>query len=241
MRAAGPADCVLNGARTQSKIEAFRDESNESAPARTFRAGQNAVDGDREGLWTMRFATAVGPEIERPRDAPNAPADRQALTLVKSYQGMVAWPTVALAFGILCAFILVIVLATMGIIPLCLGLILNTLILYADQTPLHEACHGNIAGKDSRYLFINHTVGYVCGTLLLHEYKAFRYMHLAHHRDTNNEEIDPDHWVAVEGPFKVLWRCLTIVFWYHQYFWRHIAFHAHIPGMRPLTIHIACM
>ena len=64
-------------------------------------------------------------------------------------------------------------------------------------------------------------------------------MHLAHHRDTNNEELDPDHWVAVQGPFKVLWRSLTIVYWYQQYFWKHIAFHAHIPGMRPLTIHIA--
>ena len=66
-------------------------------------------------------------------------------------------------------------------------------------------------------------------------------MHLAHHRDTNNPEIDPDHWVAVENPFLVFWRCLTIVFWYHRYFWRHIAFHAHIPGMRPLTIHIVIM
>ena len=37
-------------------------------------------------------------------------------------------------------------------------------------------------------------------------------------------------------------RCsITIAFWYNQYFWKHIAFHAHIPGMRPLTIHIAVM
>ena len=181
------------------------------------------------------------PKSSKPRDAPNAPADRQALTLVKPYQGMVAWPTVLLALGIVAAFALVTTLATMRIIPLWLGLILNTLILYADQTPLHEACHGNIAGKDSRYLWINHLVGYVCGAMLLHEYKAFRYMHLAHHRDTNNPEIDPDHWVAVENPFLVLWRCLTIVFWYQRYFWRHIAFHAHIPGMRPLTLHIVAM
>ena len=47
--------------------------------------------------------------------------------------------------------------------------------------------------------------------------------------------LDPDHWVVVQGPFKVLWRSLTIVYWYQQYFWKHIAFHAHIPGMRPLT------
>ncbi|MGI8724933.1 MAG: fatty acid desaturase [Methyloceanibacter sp.] len=35
-----------------------------------------------------------------------------------------------------------------------------------------------------------------------------------------------------------MWRCLTIVFWYHAYFWRNIAFKPHIPGMRPLAIHI---
>ena len=42
----------------------------------------------------MSFVTAIGPEIENARDAPNAPADQRALTLVKPYQGMVAWPTV---------------------------------------------------------------------------------------------------------------------------------------------------
>jgi beta-carotene hydroxylase len=178
---------------------------------------------------------------ESSRDQPNAPADRQALQRIRPHQGMVAWPTVYLALGIVVAFTLVCTLGTMGIIPLWLGLILNTLILYADQTPLHEACHGNIAGRDSRWLWLNHLIGFACGTILLHEYKSFRYMHLAHHRDTNNPELDPDHWVAVKNPFLVAFRCLTIVFWYHQYFWKHIAFHAHIPGMRPLTIHIMIM
>ena len=182
--------------------------------------------------------TAEPAITETSRDQPSAPADRQALTLIKPYQGMVAWPTVVLAIGIAGAFALVCTLGTLGIIPLWLGLILNTFILYADQTPLHEACHGNIAGRDSKWLWMNHLVGYVAGTILLHEYKAFRYMHLAHHRDTNDPDLDPDHWVAVKNPFLVLWRCLTIVFWYHDYFWKHIAFHAHIPGMRPLTIHI---
>src|SRR5262245_23968591 len=106
----------------------------------------------------MNFVAAVGPEIDKPRDSPNLPADRQALGLVRPYQGMVAWPTVLLAFGIVTAFALVTTLATMHIIPLWLGLILNSLILYADQTPLHEACHGNIAGRDSNYLCLNHLV-----------------------------------------------------------------------------------
>jgi beta-carotene hydroxylase len=187
----------------------------------------------------MTTDASVATVIEPPRDLPNAPADRQALGLVRPYLGRVAWPTVLVAIGIVAAFALVTTLATMRIIPLWLGLILNSFILYLDQTPLHEACHGNIAGKDSNFLWLNNLVGYVCGAILLHEYKAFRFMHLTHHRDTNNPELDPDHWVAVQGPLKVLFRSLTIVWWYHQYFWKHIAFHAHIPGRRPLTIHIA--
>ena len=189
----------------------------------------------------MSIATETATVTEAPRDLPNVPADRQALGLVKPYFGMVAWPTVFVAMAIVAAFATVTTLGTMHIIPLWIGLVLNTFILYLDQTPLHEACHGNIAGRDSKMLWLNQAVGYVCGAILLHEYKAFRFMHLAHHRETNNPDLDPDNWVAVEGPFKVLWRCLTIVYWYNQYFWKHIAFHAHIPGMRPLTIHIAVM
>jgi beta-carotene hydroxylase len=187
----------------------------------------------------MSMATAV--ETAAPRDEPNARADHQALQLVKPYQGMVAWETVWVAIAIVAAFALVTTLATMRIIPLWLGLILNSFILYLDQTPLHEACHGNIAGKDSKFLWLNHLVGFVCGALLLHEYKAFRHMHLAHHRDTNNPDIDPDHWVAVQNPFVVFVRCMTIVFWYHHYFWKYIAFKPHIPGMRPLALHIVAM
>lgn len=189
----------------------------------------------------MNTSAEAAAVVELPRDVPNVPADRQALGLVKPYLGAVAWPTVWTALAIVGAFATVTTLGAMHVIPLWLGLILNTFILYLDQTPLHEACHGNIAGKESRMLWLNHTVGFVCGAILLHEYKAFRHMHLTHHRDTNNPELDPDHWVAVEGKLNVLWRCLTIVWWYHQYFWKHIAFHAHIPGMRPLTIHIGIM
>ena len=192
-------------------------------------------------MTTNAAITTVATVIEPPRDLPNTPADRQALGLVKPYLGKVAWPTVFVAIGIVAAFALVTTLATMRIMPLWLGLILNSFILYLDQTPLHEACHGNIAGKDSNWLWLNHTVGFVCGAILLHEYKAFRYMHLAHHRDTNDPAIDPDHWVAVQNPFLVFFRCMTIVLWYQQYFWKYIAFKPHIPGMRPLAIHIAAM
>ena len=108
---------------------------------------------------------AAGTIASSPRDEPNANADREALKLVKPYQGMVAWRTVWVAVAIVSAFALVTTLGTMRIIPLWLGMIFNSFILYLDQTPLHEACHGNIAGKDSRFLWLNHLVGFVCGAI----------------------------------------------------------------------------
>ena len=46
---------------------------------------------------TSAFTTTEPPITETSRDQPNAAADRQALTLIKPYQGMVAWPTVFLS------------------------------------------------------------------------------------------------------------------------------------------------
>ena len=99
-------------------------------------------------MTTEVAAATAGTITEAPRDLPNVPADRQALGLVRPYLGMVTWPTVFVAIAIVAAFATVTTLGAMHIIPLWLGLILNTFILYLDQTPMHEACHGNIAGKE---------------------------------------------------------------------------------------------
>lgn len=165
-------------------------------------------------------------------------ADREAQKIVRHYQGMVAWPSVALAFGIIAAFAIVCTLGAMRVIPLWMGLVLNTLLLYAIQTPLHEACHGNIAGRESRWIWLNHLVGFLCGALLLHEYKAFRHMHLMHHRDTNDPEMDPDNWVDVKHPLAVLFRCLTIVAYYHYFFFKKIALRPDGPGNFNVTAHV---
>ncbi len=186
----------------------------------------------------MNIAVDTKTVVVSSRDEPHTPADREALTIIRPYQGMIAWPVVWLAAGILAAFVAVIALASLRIIPLWLGLILNTFVLYASQTPLHEACHGNIAGRDSRWMWLNHLVGFVMGTVLLHEYKAFRHMHLAHHRDTNDPELDPDHWVKVKNPIIVAVRCLTIVSWYNHFFFKHVCFK---PGNTKLAMHIISM
>lgn len=154
---------------------------------------------------------------------------------------MVAWPSVALGFAIIAGFAIVCTLGSLRIIPLWAGLIINSLLLYAIQTPLHEACHGNIAGRDGRWMWLNHLVGILCGAILLHEYKAFRQMHLIHHRETNDEEIDPDRWVNVSNPLAVFVRCFTIVPFYHHYFFRKVALNPREPGNFAVTVHVIAM
>lgn len=165
-------------------------------------------------------------------------SDKEANILIRKHQGIVAWPTVIMGIAIVFSFLTVVTLATLQIIPLWLGLILNTLVLYASQTPLHEACHGNIAGRDSSKMWLNHLIGYLCGWVLLHEYKAFRHMHLAHHRNPNDEEFDPDAWIKVKHPLNVLFRCLTIVFYYNHFFFKNVAFKWQEGNNKALAIHI---
>ena len=165
-------------------------------------------------------------------------ADREAQKLIKPYQGMVAWPSAIFGLGCITAFVLVCTLATVGVIPLWVGMILNTFVLYAIQTPLHEACHGNIAGRDSSWMWLNHLIGFICGALLLHEYKAFRALHLMHHRDTNDSEFDPDHWVKVRNPLRVFLRCLSIVPYYNYFFFKQIVFRPEVPGNKETAMHV---
>ncbi|MHA1165833.1 MAG: fatty acid desaturase family protein, partial [Alphaproteobacteria bacterium] len=170
--------------------------------------------------------------------ATNVSSERKAQKIIKPYQGMVAWPSVVLAFGIIGVFALVCTLGALRIIPLWAGLIINSLLLYTIQTPLHEACHGNIAGRDSSWMWLNHLIGMLCGAILLHEYKAFRHMHLMHHRETNDDELDPDHWVKVKHPLAVLFRCFTIVPFYHHFFFQKIALNPKEPANFNTTAHV---
>lgn len=164
--------------------------------------------------------------------------DRAANKLIRPYQGMVALPSILMGFGVVFSFITVVTLGAMGIIPLWVGLILNCLVLYAAQTPLHEACHGNIAGRNGSLMWLNHLIGYLCGYVLLHEYKAFRHLHLAHHRETNDEVLDPDHWVKVDNPWVAFFRCVTIVFYYNHFFFKTVIFQSHDPKKRDLALHV---
>eukprot|EP00698_Gefionella_okellyi_P024100 TRINITY_DN8415_c0_g1_i1.p1 TRINITY_DN8415_c0_g1~~TRINITY_DN8415_c0_g1_i1.p1 ORF type:complete len:299 (-),score=48.82 TRINITY_DN8415_c0_g1_i1:417-1313(-) len=66
---------------------------------------------------------------------------------------------------------------------------LSTLCTYALFTPLHDASHMSISSK---HRWLNTTIGWLASLVFFAPYPAFRYVHLQHHKYTNDAEKDPD-------------------------------------------------
>lgn len=121
-----------------------------------------------------------------------------------------AWPTVAFAAVIVAAFATVVASAVVGVIPLWLGFLLNTVVAYAAFTPGHEAAHWNIAGRHSRYRWLNEACGWVSMAIMFDNFAVLRAAHMQHHAHTNDPEKDPDYFVPDASTFRVLIRSFVL-------------------------------
>ena len=138
-------------------------------------------------------------------------------TAWRRHAGFVAWPTLLFSVSVLAAWATTAALAWRGILRLEVTFVLQTLLAYLAFTPLHEAAHGNIAGRDKRLRGVERLLGWLSGLPLIAPYPAFRKLHLEHHGHTNDEEKDPDFWVAGASRWSILWRCATLL---PHYYWR---------------------
>jgi fatty acid desaturase len=104
-----------------------------------------------------------------------------------------------------------------GELNLSLSFLICSICSYTAFTPLHEASHGNVAGKNKgAWEKIEVIVGYISAAMLFAPYPMFRLMHLRHHSYTNDPRLDPDYWVRGTNPLFVALRCASIM--PHYYF-----------------------
>lgn len=108
---------------------------------------------------------------------------------------VVAWPTLLLSFGAVFLWMLSAALFHAQMITAGLALFLCFVASFAAFTPFHDAAHQSIA----RSHWINEVVGRICALLLFGPFPAFRYVHLEHHKYTNDPADDPDFWSG-RGP-----------------------------------------
>ena len=82
-------------------------------------------------------------------------------------------------------------LSVAGLIPMWLGVVGNTVFLYALYTVVHEAVHANISSRRKNLRWIDPLAGIIACAPLWLNYHQHKRQHMAHHAHTN-EDDDPD-------------------------------------------------
>ena len=129
----------------------------------------------------------------------------------------IAFPTVLLFIICFVGSIVMVWGLHIGEISRTMCVVVNTILIFAIFTPLHDACHGSVAKNQLKW--INDVIGFLSAFILCAPYTAFRYIHLQHHQHTNDVEKDPDAYTSF-GPWFILpLRWATIEFrHYYCYF-----------------------
>lgn len=142
-------------------------------------------------------------------------------TTAHAMVGGVVWQTIALSLGSAAAIGTVMTMGALGMMPLWAVAIVVYVSVYLSYTALHESVHQNISGDRKDMVWINRAIGTLSAFFLSHSYEMHRTIHLTHHRNTNDPEHDPDHWVKGANGLMTMLRSLTIFHGYFLYCARH--------------------
>jgi len=122
--------------------------------------------------------------IHRKTDS-SAPANSAATKAASDllYRPLIAWPTV----GLLIASLLTWALAFRFLSPWC-AVPVAACCIYSCFTVLHDASHHSL----SKIRWINNTLGHIASVpFIWSSFALFRYVHLQHHKHTNDHKLDP--------------------------------------------------
>ena len=133
--------------------------------------------------------SSTPPRTDRPS------SEEQAI--VRRHVGGFGWPTVVLACVLATIEVGTIVLWAVGVVPMALGFVVNSLVAYAFYTVHHDATHKAISGRDPRWRGVEVVCGHVAGFALQLDFRGYGANHLRHHAHTNTA-ADPD--LLVKGP-----------------------------------------
>ena len=112
---------------------------------------------------------------------------------------MVAWPTIVLGLAVAVLYVLTVGLGLAGMLSLWAAVPLVAVLTYLSYTVLHEAVHGSITGNNRSLRWLNKTLGYIAGWIVMIPLTAHRQEHIAHHRYANDASRDPDFHIGRMG------------------------------------------
>lgn len=137
------------------------------------------------------------PPLSSPAPLAIASSPKTHPTSVRGSLGAVevAWPTLALSLGTVTTTAAAVGLGLSEMLPMWASGFIAALSAFAAFTAMHDASHKSVAKRR----WVSEVVGRLASLLLVAPFPAFRYVHLEHHKHTNDPVRDPDHWSG-RGP-----------------------------------------
>ena len=117
----------------------------------------------------------------------------ELLNVAKENIGNTAYVTIFLFLFTSASVIGLQILFINNILPYWAHLIISSYLFYCMYTPLHEAIHGNISGKNKKLTLLNNVIGSLSAYFYLHSYTQHKWSHLRHHKYANDPRLDPDY------------------------------------------------
>ena len=106
----------------------------------------------------------------------------------------------------------------------------NTIAAYLSFTPAHEATHNSVSTNRD----LNQWAGRIATVLQspVPFFRTFRYVHMQHHRFTNDESKDPDIYVGTGPAWLLPFKWATLDLNYFRYYFRPSVFMTRPKGER---------
>lgn len=122
--------------------------------------------------------------------------NKQAIMGATKHMGHIAWPTIGLTLCVVLAYAANLLAFAFGMLPAWAATFILGILTYFSYTPLHEAAHGNIHGKQGHLKWVNDLCGFLVAPLIAIPYASHKLEHFTHHRYTNQPGKDPDYVIS---------------------------------------------
>ena len=126
-----------------------------------------------------------------------------------------AWLTVLLAIGSTGAYTAVAWLGASGRTHPAVAVLLCTVAIFGSFTPMHDAVHGAVSPK---HRWLNDVMGLIASAPFVFNFRAFKLIHLSHHRYCNRDSsLDPDAWSGEGSQLLLPLRWASVFLWYNAF------------------------
>jgi len=121
-----------------------------------------------------------------------------------------AWPTLVLAAASLSLWLGAAYVGIAWSLPVWATFPVSSMAIYMCFTPMHDATHSSVAKRP--YRFVNELVGWLCSVpFIAVPHSLFRFLHLRHHKYTNDPELDPDYVAPQTGIWTLIYFPVDVV------------------------------